>query len=336
MEMSVELLPKRVIAEEITNNYGKFVISPLERGYGITIGNALRRVLLSSIPGTTVVSCRIDGVLHEFSTIEGVLEDVPQIILNLKKLRMKMFTDGPKIATLVGTGKIDLNAGDISTDGDIEIVNPDLHIVTLESKTKFAMEIAIERGTGYVPAEQFKKRHHPIGTIFMDALFSPVLKVNNTVEPTRVGHKTDYDKLTIEIWTDGTIKPEDTLKTSTTILRDVMVMILELESEETDETRKTDQEHEQIRKLLVKPVDEIELSVRANKCLKAAEIHTLADLVRKTEREMLSYKNFGKKSLAGLKKLLEGMELSFGMDVSAHLEEKDEAPKKSKKTGKKQ
>lgn len=333
MEMGVELLPKKVTTEEATNQYGKFIISPLERGYGTTIGNALRRILLSSIPGAAIVSCRIDGILHEFSTLEGILEDVPQIVLNLKRVRMKLLADKPKIVTLKATGKTELKAGDIPADGEIEIVNPDAHIATLEDKAKLVMELAFERGVGYVPAEQLKKRHHPIGTIFMDALFSPVLKVNHIVEPTRVGHRTDYDKLVLEIWTDGTIKPEDTLKTATKILRDVMVMILKLESEEGDETRKVDEECERVRKLLVKSVDEIELSVRANKCLKGAKIHTLADLVQKTEKEMLSYKNFGKKSLAGLKGKLEGMGLSFGMDVSAYLEEKDETPEKGETAG---
>lgn len=334
MDINVELLPKKVVREEISDRYGKFIITPLERGYGTTIGNALRRILLSSIPGAAIVSCRIDGVLHEFTTIDGVLEDIPQIILNLKRVRMKLFTDRPKIVTLTGVGKKELKAGDISTNGEIEIVNPDLHIATLEDKAKLAMELTVERGIGYVPAEQLKKRHHPIGTIFIDALFSPVLKVNHKVEPTRVGHRTDYDKLMLEIWTDGTIKPEDVLKTGARILRDVMEMILKLESEESNQTRKVDEERERIKKLLVKPVEELELSVRANKCLKAAKIHTLADLVQKTEKDMLSYKNFGKKSLAGLKKLLVGMGLSFGMDVSVYLKEDNEAQKESEETGK--
>jgi len=323
MEMNVELLPKKVVTEEVTDQYGKFTISPLERGYGTTIGSALRRILLSSIPGAAIISCRIDGILHEFSTLEGVLEDIPQIVLNLKRVTVKLATDKPKVVALKKVGKAELTAGDIPANGDIEIVNPDIHIATLEDKAKLVMELTIESGVGYVPAEQFKKRHHPIGTIFMDALFSPVLKVNYTVEPTRVGHRTDYDKLILEIRTDGTVKPEDALKTATRILRDVMVMILKLESDEDDETRKVDEERERVRKLLVKSVDEIELSVRANKCLKAAKIHTLADLVQKTEKEMLAYKNFGKKSLAGLKAKLEAMGLSFGMDVSAYLEEKD-------------
>lgn len=334
MDMNVELLPKKVITEESSDRYGKFIISPLERGYGTTIGNALRRILLSSIPGAAIISCRIDGVLHEFSTLKGVLEDVPQIVLSLKRVRVKLFTDKPKIVTLMGVGKTELKASDISTDGEIEIVNPDVHIATLADKAKLTMELAIERGVGYVPAEQFKKRHHPIGTIFMDALFAPVVKVNHTVEPTRVGHRTDFDKLILEIWTDGTIKPEDALKTGAKILRDVTAMILKLESEESGETHKVDEERERIKKLLVKPVEEIELSVRANKCLKAAKIDTLADLVQKTEKQMLEYKNFGKKSFAALKELLEGMGLGFGMDVSAYLEEKNETQEKGQETGK--
>ncbi|KPJ50759.1 hypothetical protein AMJ40_02035 [candidate division TA06 bacterium DG_26] len=333
MEINVELLPKKVITEEISDQYGRFIISPLERGYGMTIGNALRRVLLSSIPGAAVVSCRVEGILHEFSTVEGVLEDIPQLILNLKRVRMKLFTEKPKILTLTGTGKRELRAGDISTDGEIEIVNPDLHIATLEDKAKLTMELTVEKGVGYVSADQLKKRHHPIGTVFMDALFSPVLKVNYKVEPTRVGHRTDYDKLILEIWTDGTMKPEDALKTSARIVRDVMDMILRLESEEGGETRKVDEERERIRRLLGKKVEELELSVRANKCLKAAKIHTIRDLVQKSEREMLSYKNFGKKSLGGLKKLLEGMGLSFGMDVSAYLQGDDETQTESEETG---
>ncbi len=324
MEMTVELLPKKVMTEEVSEKYGKFVITPLERGYGMTIGNALRRVLLSSISGAAIVSCKIDGVLHEFSTIEGVLEDVPQIVLNLKKVRLKLLSDKPKSVTLTATGKTEIKAGDIPTNGDVEVINPEVHIATLEDKAKLTMDLTLERGVGYVPAEQIKRRHHPIGTIFIDALFSPVLKVSHSVEPTRVGHRTDYDKLLLEIWTDGTVSPEYALQTATKILRDVMVMILKLESEETDETAKIDEERERVKQLLERRVDEIELSVRANKCLKAAKIHTLADLVQKEEKEMLNYKNFGKKSLAGLKKLLEGMGLSFGMDVSEYVEEKDE------------
>jgi len=333
MEINVELLPKKVVSEEASSEYGKFIISPLERGYGTTVGNALRRILLSSIPGAAVVSCKIDGVLHEFSTIEGVLEDVPQIVLNLKKIRMKMFSEKPKVATPKAVGKAELKAADITTDPDIEILNPDLHIATLEDKAKLTMDLGIERGLGYVPAEHLKRRHHPIGTIFMDALFSPVLRVNHAVEPTRVGHRTDYDKLILEIWTDGSVKPEDAFKAAAKILNDVMSMILKLESEDDEEARRVDEEREKIRQLLAKRVDEIELSVRASKCLKAAKIHTLADLVRKTEKEMLSYKNFGKKSFSGLKEKIEGMGLTFGMDVSAYLEEEDAPQKKGEEAG---
>lgn len=333
MEINVELLPKKVVSEDVSSEYGKFIVSPLERGYGTTVGNALRRILLSSIPGAAVVSCKVDGVLHEFSTMEGVLEDVPQIVLNLKQLRMKLFSEKPKVATLKGVGKAELKASDITVDADVEILNPDLHIATLEEKAKLAIELGIERGLGYVPAEQLKRRHHPIGTIFMDALFSPVLKVNHAVEPTRVGHRTDYDKLILEIWTDGSVKPEDAFKTAAKILNDVMSMILKLESEDDDEARRVDEEREKTRQLLMKRVDEIELSVRASKCLKAAKILTLADLVRKTEKQMLSYKNFGKKSFAGLKEKIEGMGLTFGMDVSAYLEEEDATQEKSEEAG---
>ncbi len=316
-------MPKEVVLDEsaATNQYGKFVIEPLERGFGHTLGNALRRVLLSSIQGAAVVAIRIDGVLHEFTTVPGVLEDMTEIVLNIKRLKLKFIGDEPKTITLSVSSKGSYKAADIETDADIEIVNPDLHLVTLNDDIKFRMEMDVDVGRGFVTADQNKKTGVPVGTIFLDTRFSPVVKVNYLVEDTRVGQRTDYDKLTVEIWTDATISPEDAISFSAKLIRDHLGIFAKVDQEmEMAEEEVVDEEVMRIRNLLKMRVDELELSVRSSNCLHAANIVTLEDLVRKTEGEMLKYRNFGRKSLNELNAILGELGLSFGMDVDKYKE----------------
>jgi DNA-directed RNA polymerase subunit alpha len=316
-------MPKEVSVEQstLTDRYTKFVVEPLERGFGNTVGTALRRTLLSSIQGTAAVALRINGVLHEFSTIPGVYEDVTEIVLNVKQLRMKLNGDEPKTLVFETAKKGNYSAKDIKTDGDIEVLNPDLHLVKINEDIKFRMEIDVGVGRSYVAAEQNKRDDAPVGTIFLDSMFSPVQKVNCTVENTRVGQRTDYDRLIMEIWTDGSLTPEDALCFSSKILKDHLQLFIKLEEElEMAEEEVVDQETLRIRNLLKTKVDELELSVRSSNCLRAANIQTLEDLVQKTEGEMLKYRNFGRKSLTELNTILSDLGLSFGMDVSKYKE----------------
>jgi DNA-directed RNA polymerase subunit alpha len=316
-------MPKEIVIDQstFTDNYAKFIIEPLERGFGLTIGNALRRTLLSSIQGAAPTSFRIEGILHEFSTIPGVYEDVTEIVLNLKLIRLKLIGDEPKTITLEVLKKGDYKAGDLKTDAEIEILNPEQHIVSLTEELKFKMTIDIGCGRGYVPAEQNKKPEAPIGTIFLDSLFSPVTKANFWVENTRVGQRTDFDKLFLEVWTDGSITPEDALALSSKFLKDHLqlfikkdeVMEMVLEDVIDEEILKT-------RNLLKTKVDDLELSVRSSNCLRAANIQTLEDLAKKTESDMLKYRNFGRKSLTELTNILVKLGLSFGMDVEKYKE----------------
>lgn len=332
MKLKPLQMPKKVEAEEKTlaEDYGRFVIAPLERGFGITMGNALRRVLLSSIQGAAVTAVKIEGVLHEFSRIPGVLEDVTDIVLRIKKLRVKMTEDTSRTLYLKAANKKVMRAKDIKKDPAVEIMNPDLHIATLAEGSKLDMELKIETGRGYVPAEQLKDRQRAIGVINVGALFSPVVRVNYEVEDIRVGQRTDYDKLILDIWTDKTISPSDALAHAAKIIKDHMLLFITFEEEPEVMVEEVDEETESLRKLLETNVEELELSVRSGNCLKAAKIKTLADLVQKTESEMLKYRNFGKKSLAELAKVLEGYSLHFGMDVSKVLsKDKEEEGKDS-------
>lgn len=307
-----------------TDYYGKFTIEPLERGFGHTLGNALRRVLLSSIQGAAAVAVRVDGVLHEFSTIPGVLEDVTEIVLNVKKVKMKLLGDETKTITFAASKKGHYKAGDIETDADVEIINKDQHIVTLSDDIKFRMEIDADSGRGFVPADQNKKAGKPAGTIFLDTRFSPVVKVNYTVGDTRVGQRTDYDRLAIEVWTDGTIMPEEALTFSAKLIRDHLNIFSGINQEiEIAEEEEVDEEILRIRNLLKMRVDELELSVRSSNCLHAANIVTLEDLVRRSESEMLKYRNFGRKSLNELNGILSELGLSFGMDVDKYKEQEE-------------
>jgi DNA-directed RNA polymerase subunit alpha len=315
-------LPKRLECDEATytDTYGKFSAAPFERGYGVTLGNSLRRVLLSSIEGSAVTSVKFLGVAHEFSTIPGVLEDVTEIILNIKSLVINSHSKIPKTTYIKKNTKGEVKAKDIEADETIEIINPDLHIATLTKDTKFQLEMEVARGRGYVPAELNKKEDQAAGVIPIDSIFSPVKKVNFYVENTRVGQRTDYDKLILEICTNGAISPKDALLYASNILQrhlDIFVNFGQLPEEiEEEEPGMTKEEIALYEKLRL-PISELELSVRSSNCLREANIKAISDLVKKTEDEMLSFKNFGKKSLNEIKELLAGMGLTLGMQVDS-------------------
>lgn len=318
-------MPKKLVLDEAsyTPTYGKFIAEPFERGYGTTIGNSLRRVLISSIEGTAVTSVKIQGVQHEFSAIKGVVEDVSQIILNIKKLVLKSHFKTPKPMYINISKKGEVAAKDIKVDETVEITNPDLHIVTLTKEIDFKVEMEVARGRGYVPAERNKKVGQPIGVIAIDSIFTPVKKVNLHVENTRVGQITDYDKLILEIWTNGSIAPKEALLYASNILQrhlDIFVGFGQLPEEE--EAAEETEEEKQLKDKLKIPISELELSVRSSNCLREARIKTIGDLVKKTELEMLKYRNFGKKSLAEINKILTGMGLALGMKTEAKKESK--------------
>ncbi|WP_456428722.1 DNA-directed RNA polymerase subunit alpha [Rhodocaloribacter sp.] len=317
-------MPDGVEVEEITETYGRFVIQPLERGYGVTIGNALRRVLLSSLPGVAVTAIKIDGVQHEFSTISGVTEDVADVILNLKGVRFKSneVNDGNIHLSLTGPGT--WTAADIGeATSDYEVLNPEHHIATLAEDAHLSVELRMEHGRGYVPADENKRPDDPIGVIAIDAIFTPIENVKYTIKPMRVGKKIDFERLTLEVHTNGAVSPEDALAQAATILRDHVNLFIKMDSEPqpTAEEKEVDAEVQRIRELLAQSVDELDLSVRAHNCLKAANIKTIGDLVRREESEMLKFRNFGRKSLQELIQVLEERNLHFGMDVDKYLEE---------------
>ncbi|MEW6016107.1 MAG: DNA-directed RNA polymerase subunit alpha [Candidatus Zixiibacteriota bacterium] len=316
-------MPKEIISDQSSagENYSRFLIEPLERGFGITLGNALRRVLLSSIQGAAPVSIRIDGALHEFTTIPGLYEDVTDLALNVKKLRVKLHADEMKTVSLRVNKKGPITASMLTSDPQVEILNPNLHLAELVEDKEFKMDIDIDSGRSYVVAEQNKRPDAPVGSIFLDALFSPVIKVNFEVENTRVGQRTDYDKLILEITTDGSITPEDALSYAAKILKDHLQLFIHIDEEiPMAEEKVEDEETVRIRQLLKTRVDELELSVRSSNCLRAANIQTLSELVSKSESDMLKYRNFGRKSLNELNAILEELGLSFGMDISKYLE----------------
>jgi DNA-directed RNA polymerase subunit alpha len=302
--------------ETLTPTYGKFTAEPFERGFGITIGNSLRRILLSSLQGAAITSLKIDGVLHEFSTIPGTKEDITEIILNLKEVRLKLHTEGPKTIRVKAEGPTVLKAGDILTGDAVEILNPDHYIATLSRDGKLSMEIVVKMGRGYVPAERNKEEGQPIGTIPMDAIFSPIKKVNYTVTNARVGQITDYDKLILEVWTDGSLNPEEAVAHSAKILKEQLSIFITFEEEEEEVSYpEGEEEKEGFNENLLRSVDELELSVRSANCLKHANIKLIGDLVQKTEAEILATKNFGRKSLNEIKELLTDMGLSLGMKL---------------------
>ena len=312
--------PKKLACDEetLTETYGKFIAEPFERGYGMTIGNSLRRVLLSSIEGAAVTSIRVDGVLHEFSAIPGVLEDITQVILNVKQLVLRAHSRQPKTLVIEKEKKGPVTAADLAGDDTVEVVNTDLHLCTLTKAGKFRMELEVGRGRGYVAAERHKKEGQPIGVIPVDALFSPVTRVNFAVEDTRVGQVTDYDRLLLEIWTNGAMSPKDALLYASNILQrhlDLFVSYGSLPEEPEDEEPAA--VSEELQEKLKTPIAELELSVRSANCLREAKIHTIGELVQKTPQELLKYRNFGKKSLAEIDELLHGMGLELGMGAKA-------------------
>lgn len=300
--------------ETLTNFYGKFSCEPLERGFGITIGNSLRRILLSSLEGAAIVSVRIDGVLHEFSSIPGVVEDVTDIILNLKGVLLKLHGSESQIIHIDASGEREVKAGDIITDGKVEILNPEWHIATLNKDARFKVDMKVALGKGYVPAERNKDENDPVGTIPIDSIFSPIKKVSYTVTSSRVGQITDYDRLTMEIHTNGSIRPDEAVAIAAQILRDQLSIFVDFREEEEEEVL-TQEEKEKFNDNLYKTVDELELSVRAANCLKNANIRLIGELVQKSENDMLKTKNFGRKSLNEIKEVLAEMNLHLGMKL---------------------
>lgn len=309
----IEIEKPRIDCEQLAEDgsYGKFVVEPLERGFGITLGNSLRRVLLSSLPGVAVSSVKIDGVLHEFSTVPGVREDVTEIILNLKELCMKMHCDGTKKVIIDASGACEVKAGDMIVDSDVEIVNPDLHIATLDEGAKLYMEIIVESGRGYVSADKNKRDDMPIGQIAVDSIFTPIRKVNFTVEDTRVGQITDYDKLTLEVWTDDTIKPDEAVSLAAKILTEHLMLFINLTEHVQGVEIMVEKEENKKEKILEMTIEELDLSVRSYNCLKRAGINKVDELVQRNEEEMMKVRNLGRKSLEEVQQKLVGLGLSL-------------------------
>jgi DNA-directed RNA polymerase subunit alpha len=323
-------IPMRVEVDKDAHSptFGRFTTEAFERGFGTTIGNALRRILLSSLTGAAVTTVKIEGVVHEFSTISGVTEDVTAIILNIKSLRLALHTDKPKTIRLKKKGPGEAKGTDILHDGDVTILTPDLHIATLDKDATLDIEMTVKHGRGYVPAERNKEEGLPIGVIAIDSIFSPIRRVNFHVENARVGRMTDYDKLTMEIWTDGTISPRDALSTGAGILREHLDIFINPEERNEGKSEAGYEESQrEVNKNLSRSVNELELSVRAANCLKNANIKTIADLVQKSEGEMLRTKNFGKKSLNEIKEILSEMGLSLGTKVEAASSPHNGSPK---------
>ncbi len=320
LTMPQEVVNDRSLAAE---NYSRFIIEPLERGYGVTLGNSLRRVLLSSIQGAAVVSIRIKGCLHEFATLPGLYEDVTNIVLNVKGLIIRLHSDDMRTLHFKSNKKGKVTAGMFTGNSEVEILNPDHHICELTDDIDFEIELDICDGRGYNLSEMNKRPDAPVGTVFVDSLFSPVTRVAYTVENTRIGQKTDYDRLILEITTNGAVSPEDGLSYASKLLKDHLQLFIHMdEAVLVQEEKAEDEETTRVRNLLKTRVDELELSVRSSNCLRAANIQSLEELVTKTEADMLKYRNFGRKSLNEIGSLLESMDLHFGMDISKFLESK--------------
>ena len=328
-----ELIKSRGIeVTESTTSYAKFVCEPLERGFGITIGNALRRILLSSLHGAAIISVKADNVMHEFTAIPGVLEDMSEVILNLKEVRLRMSDPGPTELRIEASGECEVKAGDIFTDGGVEILNPEHHIATLSKDAKLDMSMKAKVGKGYVSADMNKDENDPIGTIPIDAVFSPIKRVNYVVGNARVGQKTDYDKLTLEVWTDSSVVPEDAVAYAAKILKEQLNVFINFdeELEPEPEPEGAEEEEKPINENLYRSVEELELSVRSANCLKNANIQYIGELVLKTEAEMLKTKNFGRKSLNEIKEVLAEMGLSLGVKLEGFVppaEEEEEGEK---------
>ena len=309
--------PKAFEAEEetLTSTYGRFHVEPFERGFGLTIGNSLRRILLSSLQGAAITTASIKGVLHEFSTLPGVREDVTDIILNIKEILVKMHSPGPEILRLKVTKAGEVKAGDIEPNPNVEILNPDHHLATLSADGEMEIEMTVKWGRGYVPAERNREEGQPIGTIPIDALFSPIRRVNYNVTHTRVGQLTDYDRLTMEVWTNGSVAPRDAVAFAAKIVKEQLSVFINFDEEEAAPKSIPAEEKTSLNENLFRSVDELELSVRSANCLKNAEIRYIGDLVQKTEGEMLKTKNFGRKSLNEIRDILTEMGLGLGMKL---------------------
>ena len=312
----IEIEKPRIECQESPDDisYGKFVVEPLERGYGTTLGNSLRRVLLSSLPGTAPTSIRIAGVQHEFSTIPGVKEDVTEIVLNVKGIIARLHCDGPKTVYIEAAGECEVTAGDIKADGEVEILNPELHIASLGPDGALSMEITLAHGRGYVPADKNKSAQQVIGTIPVDSIYAPVLKVNYAVENTRVGNQTDFDKLTIEVWTDKTISARDALSLGAKILCDLFTLFTDLSDTVGNSCTVVEKEPERPDTVMKMTIEELDLSVRSFNCLKRANINTVEDLTNKTEEEMIKVRNLGRKSLEEVEHKLAMMGMSLASD----------------------
>ena len=311
----IEIEKPKIECIEMSDDYtfGKFIVEPLERGYGTTLGNSLRRILLSSLPGVAVTSIKIDGVLHEFSTVPGVAEDVTEIILNIKNLALKMHGDNTKIIKIDVQGEKEILASDIICDADIEIINKDLHIATLDEGHRFYMEMTVEMGRGYQTSEKNKQLGQPIGIIPIDSIFTPVKKVNYFVENTRVGQVTDFDKLVLEIWTDGTIKPDESISFGAKILSEHLKLFITLTEHVGNVEIMVEKEEDKKEKVLEMTIEELDLSVRSFNCLKRAGINTVEELTQRTEEDMMKVRNLGKKSLEEVQQKLEALSLSLRM-----------------------
>ncbi|ANC75476.1 MAG: DNA-directed RNA polymerase subunit alpha [Bacillota bacterium] len=312
----IEIEKPRIETVEISDDatYGKFVVEPLERGYGTTLGNSLRRILLSSLPGAAVTSIQINGVLHEFSTVEGVVEDVTTIILNLKKLAMKIYSDEEKTLEIDVQGDGVVTAGDITHDSDVEVLNPDLHIATLAKGAHFQMKLHAKRGRGYVQAEGNKREDLPIGVIPVDSIYTPISRVNYQVENTRVGQVTNYDKLTLDVWTDGSIRPEEAVSLGAKIISEHLNIFVGLTDQAQNAEIMVEKEEDQKEKVLEMTIEELDLSVRSYNCLKRAGINTVQELANKSEEDMMKVRNLGKKSLEEVQEKLEELGLSLRAD----------------------
>ncbi|NQD68094.1 DNA-directed RNA polymerase subunit alpha, partial [Bacillus haikouensis] len=307
----IEIEKPKIETVEISDDatYGKFVVEPLERGYGTTLGNSLRRILLSSLPGAAVTSIQIDGVLHEFSTIEGVVEDVTSIILNIKKLALKIYSDEEKTLEIDVQGEGVVTAADITHDSDVEVLNPDLHIATLSKSGHFRVRLSASRGRGYRPADQNKREDLPIGVIPIDSIYTPVSRVNYQVENTRVGQMTNYDKLSLDVWTDGSIGPKEAISLGAKILTEHLNIFVGLTDEAQNAEIMVEKEEDQKEKVLEMTIEELDLSVRSYNCLKRAGINTVQELANKTEEDMMKVRNLGRKSLEEVKVKLEDLGL---------------------------
>jgi len=306
--------PKNIVWEESTDRYGKFVAEPFEKGYGVTVGNSLRRVLLSSLRGAAITSIKVEGVYHEFTSVPGVVEDVTNLILNLKLVRFTMASDGPEIVKVNVKGPRKVTAADIECNQNVEVLNKDQYIAEVSDGARFEMLMEVNSGRGYWPSEKNKSENQSIGVIPIDSIFSPVEKVTYRIEKARVGHMTEYDKLVMEIWTDGSVRPDDALAHSAKIIKEHLSIFINFEDAEADEdVQELDEQEEKLKKVLKVSVEELELSVRSANCLKTANIKTLGELVQKTEGEMLKTKNFGKKSLNEIKEKLKPYGLTLGM-----------------------